>query len=405
MRWQNNHYRPTLELLEQRDVPTTATLSGGYLYVMGTSGSDYITISQSSNRISVSSTAITVGSSRYSSIDAGYVNKVVVYGYAGNDVINLTGLRKDAYVYGGSGNDQIYGGAGTNYLDGGSGYSTVVGGSGTNYLVGNGHDHLVGGTGFNWYYEPINAYAPFVSGETVSDVKQGRSPSCQSDAAIAEAVKEGYNFANNIHYVGNYTYRVDLFGGSTYRYVTFNGWYNDNDPIPTASGEYWTILLQRAREEYFGINPNLSYTTAQWDAMNRNTGYRLYSVTDALYAFTGRNSAFMPMSTANPYTLRDALARGAYLVASSPNGSGFSGDGIAYDHAYAVMAVYYSGGGWWVRLYNPWGFNIGIGSSTNGFITLPWSKFVNPLNFHGYTLGQGTAAQVAYFQRVGAGRE
>src|SRR5205807_9693379 len=123
MRWQYNHYRPTLELLEARDLPTTAVLSGGYLYVQGTAGSDYISLSQSNGRLSVYNTPITVGSTKVSSVEASLVNKVVIYGYGGGDIVNLrpsaaTTVTKDTYIVAGPGYNQIYGGNGSNYTIG-----------------------------------------------------------------------------------------------------------------------------------------------------------------------------------------------------------------------------------------------------------------------------------------------
>src|SRR4051812_7746995 len=103
MRWQDNHYRPTLELLEKRDLPATALLSNGYLYVTATGSHEFITVAQNNGRLSVSNTPISVGSSKVSSVSVIQVNKVVVYAYGGGDVINLrasaaTTVTKPSYV-------------------------------------------------------------------------------------------------------------------------------------------------------------------------------------------------------------------------------------------------------------------------------------------------------------------
>ena len=66
MRWQDTHYRPTLELLEQRDLPASAVLSSGYLYITSTTHHEFVTVSQNGGRLSVSGTGITVGSSKVS---------------------------------------------------------------------------------------------------------------------------------------------------------------------------------------------------------------------------------------------------------------------------------------------------------------------------------------------------
>jgi hypothetical protein len=422
MRWIDNHYRPTLELLEKRDLPATAFLSGGYLYVTSTNAHEYVSVSESNGRLSVSNTLITDGSSRVSSIADTRVAKVAVYAYGNNDVVNLrmsaaTIVAKDTYIYVGGAYTQVYGGKGSNYIAGGTGgHNIFTGGAGTDFLAaGSATDTLNGGGGFDWYYRPITTGAPFAGSLVVGDVKQGQVPSCQSDAALAEAVKQGFQFTNSIHYLGASTYNVSLYGGSVHEHVVFNGWYNSGDPIPTASGEYWTILMYRARLEYLGINPNQSFTQGQWDTFNRNDDGKLYSVSDAIAAFTGRSSAFSPMSHFTPQGLQASLAHGDYLVATTPPGSGVNSDGIAYDHAYAVMAVYFEGGMWKVRLYNPWGFDSAGGRTieslsgkppTNkGFITLSWAQFTNPRNFQGITQAVANAAQVAYFRTLAGTRE
>ena len=417
----DNHYRPTLELLEKRDLPATAQLSGGMLYVTSTASHDYISVSQNNGQLSVRNTPIHVGSSTVNSVSTNAVTKVVVYAYGGSDVINLrpsaaTTVTEDSYIYAGGGSNQVYGGNGSNYIQaGGAGGNTLVGGTGTDYFVGGPTDTFRGGGGFDWFYRAFNTTSPFVSGERVSDVRQGKAPSCQSDAALAEAVQQGFNFANSIHYLGNSTYDVTLSGGAVHEHVTFNGWYNSDDPVPAAPGEYWTILMYRARLEMFGIDPNVHYTTAQWDALDRSLNGKLYSVANAITTFTGRGASFSPLTGATPQSLQTALAHGDYLVASTPQGSGATADGIIYDHSYAVMSVYYDAGMWKVRLYNPWGFDsinnrtiesLAGGTPQNrGFITLSWAQFTSTANFQGITRASATAAQAALFHSLSGSRE
>jgi Ca2+-binding RTX toxin-like protein len=405
MRWQHNRYRPTLELLEKRDLPTTAVLSGSYLYVTSTAHHQFITVSQHNGQLSVANTSITVGSSHVSSISTSKVTKVVVYAYGGSDVVNLrssaaNAVTKDSYIYVANGYNQVFGGNGSNYIVAdGAGHNTLNGWTGNDYLAaGSSTDVLNGGGGFDYFYRPITPGVPFVNGEHVGDVKQGFSPSCQTDAALAEAVAQGYNFANNIHYLGNYQYDVSLLGGSVHEKVYFNGWYNDEDPMPTTSGEFWTILMYRARLEYLHINPTASFTEAQWDNLNRTSGNALYSVAASIYTFTGRSATYLSMNSVTPQTLKTDLAKGDYVVVSSVPGGGATPDGIVRDHAYAVLSVYYQGGMWKVQLYNPWGFDSVNGKTIEslsgsppknlGFITVSWSQFVNTVNFMSLTVAQ-----------------
>jgi len=418
MRCLDNQYRPTLELLEKRDLPSMAELSGHLLYITSTTAHDYITVSESNGRISVQNTPIHVGSAKVSSVAASTVSKVVIYAYGGGDVINLrpseaTTVIKPTYIYAGGGHNLVYGGSASNYIVGGGGYNTLTGGASTDYIAGSATDTFHGGGGFDWFYRTINTTHPFVNGEQVSDLRQGKAPSCQSDAALAEAVKQGFNFANSIHYVGSGTYDVTLDGGHVRERVAFNGWYNSFDPVPAAAGEYWTILMYRARLEKFGINPNVYYTPSQWDALNRSTGSKLYSVANAISTFTGRAASFGPITA--PRVMATELARGDYLVATTPPGGGATSDGIIRDHLYAVMAIYYQNGMWKVRLYNPWGFD-SIGGRTiealaggtpqnRGFITISWWQFINSNNFQGVTHASATAAQTAYFRSLSGTRE
>jgi hypothetical protein len=379
-------------------------LWGSSLYITSTASHEFVTVSQTHGQLSVANTTIKVGNSSVRSVSTGQVSEVVVYAYGGGDVINLrpsaaTIVTEKSYIKVFKGNNQVFGGAGSNYIVAGdaAGNNVLHGWTGNDDLAaGSSTDKLNGGGGFDWFYRPINPASPFVNGEHVSDVKQGYSPSCQTDAALAEAVQQGFNFANSIHYLGGSKYQVSLYGGSVKETVNFNGWYDSDDPIPTNSGEFWTILMYRARLERLGIDPTANYSVAQWDSINTSTGGALYSVADAIYGFTGKTGQFTPMNTVSPQQLQSYLARRHYLVASSAPGSGVSTDGIVNDHAYAVLAIYYQGGMWKVQLYNPWGFDstngrtieaLAGGTPTNlGFITVSWAQFVNRANFQGITI-------------------
>jgi Ca2+-binding RTX toxin-like protein len=82
------------------------------------------------------------------------VKKIVAYGGAGNDVIDLSGVTHNAQgesepivveVYGGDGNDQIWGGAGNDLLYGDDGDDIIYGGPGADIIYGGrGDDELYG---------------------------------------------------------------------------------------------------------------------------------------------------------------------------------------------------------------------------------------------------------------------
>jgi uncharacterized repeat protein (TIGR01451 family) len=63
--------------------------------------------------------------------------RLVALGQAGNDWITVSSaIKLPAYLYGGSGNNQLTGGSGDNVLVGGSGANTLIGGTARNLLIG-----------------------------------------------------------------------------------------------------------------------------------------------------------------------------------------------------------------------------------------------------------------------------
>jgi hypothetical protein len=365
-------YRPVVEPLESRELLTTgiqAYVTGGNLYVLGTPGNDFINIAETNNQISVAGAQITVGGRPVAGVDAASISKVIVYGNGGDDFINLGTVKNDATIYAGSGSDTI--------------------------RCGPGNETVNSGGGFDRVFHPFNANQPVVNGTSVADIRQGQNPLCQTDAALAEAVKEGHDFSGDIHYLGNHLYNVKLHGNVPSQKVYFDGWTNNNDPV-VANGEFWTVLLQRARLQSLGIDPSVQHTMTDWNAFNQNDHGRLYSIAEALYFFTGSASAFYSVGNANPQTLQADLAQGDFVIALSFSAGGsISRDGIVGNHAYAVLAVYNEAGVWKVRLYNPWGMDRDNGATldaldkshpaaNDGVITLTWQQFTSTSNFKGF---------------------
>jgi hypothetical protein len=397
-----NSYRPQIEQLESRDVPSvTAYLSGTNLIVDGTPGNDYITVTESVGQISVYGTQITVGATKAASVDAASVTRVTMNGYARDDVLNASTVTKDVFACGGAGNDSIYGGSGNDYLDGGAGNDLVYGGAGNDRLVSGPtigeKDTLLGGTGFDRYYRPFKAGVPVVDGAAASDVKQGEAPICQTVAALAEAANQGFDFNQRIRYLGGNSYEVKLGGSLPAQKVTYDGWTTEQDTVSGANGEFWTVLMQRARLQVLGIDPGKQYSRTEWNALNAARGGMLYSIREALYQFTGSVASYTAIGgVANPQALQTALANGSYLIVQSHDtGSYATTDGIIINHAYAVTKVYQEAGVWKVRLYNPWGRDRENGKTVDGsgpavddgFITLTWQQFINPVNFKGLYQG------------------
>ncbi len=362
-------YRPTLESLESRELlAVQAFVTSGTLNVVGSSSSDFILISQTNQQISVLGTQINVNGARATSVNAGSISRLMVYGNGGNDFISLATVTNEANIYGGQGDDYI--------------------------RCGTGKSEVVRDGGFDRVFRPFSPSAAVVNGATDADIRQGDAPLCQTHAALAAAAKQGHNFANDIRYLGNNWYEVKLYGNLATQRVYFDGWTTNVDPIQSSPGEFWTVLMQRARLQALGIDPRRAYTDAEWDDWNRKTGGRLYSVGEAIYHFTGSYPTFNAIAAAKPQTLQAALAHGDYLVAQSADAY-ITADGIIGNHAYTITAVYYHAGAWKIRLFNPWAIDRDDGTTldaldktrpaaNDGYLTLTWAQFTRPANFLGY---------------------
>jgi hypothetical protein len=252
-------------------------------------------------------------------------------------------------------------------------------------------DRFFGGEGFDHFSDAFDMSHPIFNGSSVSDIDQEQSPTCQTLAALATWVKDMPD--SRIKSLGNSRYDVTMVGRGK-QTVSFNGTWSDNDPMPAEGApEFWTILMQRARLQSYGVDYNDPKMADNWKSLDKKSGGKLSSAGQALYDFTGWRASWVAIGSAKPQAMADALSGGDYLVACSVGNDkkkGLSPDGIAYNHAYAVRAVYYDHG-WKVRLYNPWHSDRGDGKTIDqsnpkddGFITLPWSTFVRTTNFQGY---------------------
>jgi hypothetical protein len=392
-------YRPTIESLEKREMLAgnlQAFVQDRNLYVLGSTGNDTIRVSQSAGKIFITDTSIRVGSSTVSGVAITSLAAIIIHGQAGNDVITVAAsVTKDVTVYGGDGNDSITGGSGNNSLDGGAGDDRLSAGPDAGK-----RNTLTGGTGFDSYYRPYNPANSGAASAKTDDIRQGQVPLCQIVAALEEIAKQGYNFAGNLKYLGNNTYEVKLHGGLPAQKVRYDGWTTDNDPI-SSTGGFWAVLMQRARLQALGIDPNREYTVSQWSTMNQKTAGKLYSIGETIYHFTGAVSTYYTIKEAAPQQLQSALARGDYIIVNSRSVSGYlSADGIVGNHAYSVLGVYQEAGIWKVRLYNPWGKDTLNATTTidtldksrpaanDGFITLSWQQFTSSANFQSYFIAK-----------------
>lgn len=120
----------------------SASVAGGVLTVQGTDLADNIRITQRGTQITVRDRSGTTV------VDATGITQVAVAGGAGGDIVRLTGLTVAAQVDGGTGNDQLLGGAEADTFIGGDGNDRLRGGDGNDSLDGGGGtDNLFGGPG------------------------------------------------------------------------------------------------------------------------------------------------------------------------------------------------------------------------------------------------------------------
>lgn len=444
--------RPRLgvEPLEARDVPTTASLLGSTLVVDGTSRGEYITVRLDGWQMRVSDTAIRDGRTYISAIDARRIRQVVVRGHGGDDTINLANLQVPTMIWGGTGSDRIYGGGGTDtaygdqgndtlqggygndWLVGGDGMDNVAGGSGNDWITGDdgddrlfgdsgddtiaggaGKDLLSGGTGadefdghgfglgstfaaqnFDTYQDEFDLWRPFPA-STPPDVLRKGNLGDPGYLAALEAISLT-DMRRNIRVVGRGQYDVTLPGDRRTIRVTFDGRWNDNDPMPTAGAQpaFATILLNRARLLSFGLDPNRYYRQEDFAAQNSRTGGRLFSPADALRQFTGRSVSSQTPSRIDYWALRGQLDRGAAAVVYSYRASKRTANssGVMGDTTYTVRRLFVDSiGRKWVELGNPLGTDRGDGGlvdnlagkvrQDDGIVTVDWYTFQRSTNF------------------------
>jgi Ca2+-binding RTX toxin-like protein len=133
---------PLLETLEIRQL-MSATLTDGTLLVQGTSMKDALDLSSTPSVVSVMQK--TNGVTTIKSFEFARVQKVVVYGWGGNDRITMGNLAKAVTAFGGDGDDFIEGGTAADKIFGGNGADTLYGWKGNDLVEGDaGNDYVNG---------------------------------------------------------------------------------------------------------------------------------------------------------------------------------------------------------------------------------------------------------------------
>lgn len=367
-----------LEALEARDVPTTASLAGGVMNIYGTSAADEITVTTEDGLVHITGVERTFAASA--------VVRITVFGYGGNDAVDLSAMRQTTTVRGGDGNDTIQGSQGADRIYGDAGGDVLYGNDGGDTLDGgSGRDTFWGGAGRDTFKDVFAPTQWVVDGMTAADVQQGTGGTCTILAALAGAAHAGYG--DDIAYLGAGKYQVTLWSWTpdgaqaSLQVVPFDGtWYDhdaqpsrerdaDNQPTGGNTGDFWTILYQRAVLQGRGVNWRTASAVERWSS----------TLTGSQYALLGSANE---TTLADPATLQAQVQAGEVLTAGTKSRTA---DGIVPRHAYAVLDVYEVNGEWRVTLYNPWALDGPAGAisgDNDGVVDVPWSVFA--ANFQSY---------------------
>lgn len=129
-----------------KDAPPTgnkveANLTNRLLVVRGTNSNDNI-------KITLSGANVRVGNFKFKLAN---INKIIVAGHGGDDTLSVgASIQKQTVIYGGSGDDMIFGGGEKDIIYGGRGADTISGRGGNDFIFGGAEtDTLKGGGGTN----------------------------------------------------------------------------------------------------------------------------------------------------------------------------------------------------------------------------------------------------------------
>ena len=208
----------------------------------------------------------------------------------GDGIDSISGGAGNDWITGDDGNDRLYGDAGDDTIAGGAGKDLLSGGSGADQFDGHGFGlgAATAAQNFDTYQDEFDLWRPLPPATPTAVLPKGDLGDPGYLAAL-EAVSLA-DMKANIQVVAKGQYDVTLPGDRRTIRVTFDGTWNDNDPMPVggATPSFAAILLNRARLISYGLDPSRYYSPADFDAQNARTGGRLYNPADALRQFTGR---------------------------------------------------------------------------------------------------------------------
>jgi Ca2+-binding RTX toxin-like protein len=123
----------------------TANVQNGVLALSGRPGSDRIRVFSLLGILAVGIDDTAGGGLEFVQVYAEPIDRVVIFGQAGNDDINAAGAPVPVEIYGGEGGDRLIGGSGNDILVGGGGADRISGNGGRDVLIGGrGADRVLG---------------------------------------------------------------------------------------------------------------------------------------------------------------------------------------------------------------------------------------------------------------------
>ena len=374
--------------------------NGLQLLVLGTNGNDTITIAQGSGYLSMTTA---LGTQNFT----GSFASLVMYGFAGNDVLRVTNsVTCASWTYGGDGDDAIYAaGRGADRIEGGAGNDLIV-------SIGGGADTVLGGDGVDsvWcdstdtildassaenaagavhritsFYQPyttnpsaanyvsleiagqgiadptMTSYAAryanfasrplFVNGAQYNDIAQGAVGDCYFLASLASiAQNHAGTIEQSITALGDGTYAVRFYRNGSPVYLRIDA----DLPVYSSGaltyakaspqGEIWVPLMEKAYA-YFRYGKN-SYASIEAGWMS--TVYTEVTNVQATSVSTSGSLTSLASYISSNLAAGRPMTVGSYSSPPSP---------IVGGHAYRIKSIETVSGQTYVTVYNPWGID------------------------------------------------
>ena len=359
-----NAFKPQLESLSDRLVPTTITLKpdvNGTIYITGTNSGETINVSSNASQIVCNGTAVS----------ARGVTGIVIDAKGGNDYVDASRVNLPTVIHGGTGHDILFGGTRTDKMFGGDGHDRLIGLGGYDYLDGGaGSDFLDDGnrTAHEWYADETRDGSFDAVADTITPaggakpwhVEQEQSRTCVFLATLGSMAQSGINPNSYVAYrgvdsqgVGQYDVQLKFNGAWRTVRVQFATLTNEVDAKAPEDFSSWTIILNRA-----------------WMQTNGNQGAQAREA----FAALGFNTSTSYLNGRNDFaTLSNWMANNGMAVAVTKTAVDRSI--LQSSHAYQVVQAGYVNGVAMVQVRNPWAIDISHRYVNDGYFWMTWAQF------------------------------